>query len=101
MNLHPYYFRTAIRPEFSQEDFGRLLYFERIYGGIGGVRPGEIEFINYERTVADDNDLIAITYRDDGLIGMNWVRVTYLQPDHPKAKTEFEHAVKLPNEKVG
>lgn len=90
MNLHPYFFRMPIRNEFTQEDFERFIYFERVYSSIGGVAPGEKPSINYEITFADDAQSIAITYRDDAMTGLNWVRVTYLQPDHPEAVAAFE-----------
>ncbi|WP_019012332.1 HEAT repeat domain-containing protein [Deinococcus aquatilis] len=89
-----------IRMEFSQDEFARFIYFERIYGGIGGVIPDTVPFINYEATYADDPETIAITYRDDGLIGLNWVQVTYLQPDHPQAASAFETIVTRLKEKV-
>lgn len=100
MNLHSFYFRMPIKIEFEQEEFDRFIYFERLYGGIGGVRPNTISHINYERTVSNDERTIAITYRDDGMIDLNWVRVSYLQPDHPEAKQAFETAVTRIQEKV-
>lgn len=100
MNLSPYFFRMPIRKEFTKEEFDRFIYFERNYGGIGGIRPNEVPYINYERTVSDDDRLIAITYRDDGFINMNWVQVAYLQPSSDKAKATFDTIVSRLKEKV-
>lgn len=100
MNLHPYFFRMPIRMEFNRDDYGRFMYFERIYHGIGGVRPQTVPFINFETTEADEPETIAITYRDDAMIGLNWVQVTYLQPDHPQAASAFETIVARLKEKV-
>jgi hypothetical protein len=98
--VHPFYFRVPIRREFDRDEFARFLYFERIYFGMSSVRPNSKPFINYENTSTIDSETIAITYRDDGLIDLNWVRVTYLQPDHPEAQQAFETAVARIKEKV-
>ncbi|MDP9765411.1 HEAT repeat domain-containing protein [Deinococcus enclensis] len=100
MNLHPYFFRMSVRSEFDREAYGRFIYFERIYHGIGGVRPNTIPHINFETTESDDSETIAITYRDDKLIGLNWIQVTYLQPEHPNAKEAFQQIVSRLQEKV-
>lgn len=100
MNLHPYYFRIAIRADFSQEEYGRVFYFARKYHTHALIRSNTVPLIRHEHTLTNDEENIAITYRDDGLIGMNWARVTYLKLDHPEVKIEFEHAVKLLKEKV-
>lgn len=100
MNLHPYYFRIAIRTDFSQEEYGRVFYFARKYHTHALIRPNTVPLIRHENTLTNDEENIAITYRDDGLIDMNWARVTYLKPDHPEAKSEFDNAVRLLKEKV-
>lgn len=100
MNVHPFYFRVPIRREFDRDEFAQFIYFERIYHSIGFVRPNSTPFVNHEYTLSLRPETIAITYRDDGLIDLNWVRVTYLQPDHPEAKQAFETIVARIKEKV-
>lgn len=100
MNLYPYFFRAPIRSEFSQEEYDRFFYFERQYHTISAVRPNTKPFINFENTLSPRPETIAITYRDDGMIGLNWVQVTYLQPDHPEAKQAFDTVVQRLKENV-
>ncbi|MFT2721902.1 HEAT repeat domain-containing protein [Deinococcus sp. A31D244] len=100
MNLHPSFFRMVIRPEFDREAYSRFIYFERLYHGIGGVRPNTVPHINFETIESDDAETIAITYRDDALVGLNWVQVTYLQPDHPEAQTAFDYISSRLKEKL-
>lgn len=100
MNLHPYFFRMAVRSEYSQEDFERFFYFERIYHSIGGVVPGQDEYINYENIYSDANENISIKYRDDGLLDMNWVQVSYLGSRSVEAERAFQNIVVRLKEKV-
>lgn len=82
-----------IHEAFTQEDFERFIYFERVYRSVSGVLPGADPALHYAITFADDLDTVAITYRDDAVAGLNWVQVVVLQPDHPAARATYAHAV--------
>lgn len=81
-----------IHEAFTQDDFERFIYFERVYRSVSGVLPGTDPALHYAITFADDLDTVAITYRDDALAGLNWVQVVVLQPDHPAARATYTHA---------
>jgi HEAT repeats len=97
MNLHEKHYRFAIKKEFTQEEFGRFIYFERDYDSDNFIRPGEDPSINYQSTFVTQNKSILITYRDDAFINLNWVKVTYI---NPTAHKDFNHFVSQVREKV-
>ncbi|WP_022803097.1 HEAT repeat domain-containing protein [Deinococcus ficus] len=93
MNLHPFHYRQVVRKDFSRDAYGRLIFFQRTFHGLGGVRPGTDPHIHFETTETDEQELIALTWREDAVAGLTWVQVTFLQPGHPGARQAFDRTV--------
>jgi hypothetical protein len=97
MNLHEKHVRFAIKKEFSKDDFGKFIYFEREYDSDNFIRPGEDPNINVQFTQKTRNNTVLVTYRDDAFINLNWVKITYLKLN---AQKDFDHVVSRVREKV-